>query len=180
MKRILLLSIVSLFILSCSDKLSESKVEDLVNECLAKNPAYGQSILKSGKIPYLSEEDIKIYQNLEKKGFLKLESKVVKSGWFTNEYHQVTLTEKSQPFVIETNTYGEVKANNIKLFTYKLDKVGAIKETPSMNIAEVRVTYKKDEKTPFYDLFETDKTDFITKRIMLSKTENQGWIYCEN
>jgi hypothetical protein len=180
MKRILLLSVISLFSISCSDKLSESKVEDLVNECLTKKPIYGQRILESGKVSYLSEENIKKYQELEKKGFLKIEEKVVNSGWFTNKYHQVTLTDKTQPFIIETDSYGETKSNIVKLFTYKLEKVGTIQEIPSLNIAEVSVTYKKDAITPFYDLFETDKTDFIIKKIAINKTENKGWIYCEN
>ncbi len=34
-----------------------------------------------------------------------------------------------------------------------------------------------EEKTPFYDVFETDKTEFKTEKILLRKTENQGWIY---
>jgi hypothetical protein len=180
MKRILVLSIISLFSLSCSDKLSESKVEDLVNECLAKNPVYGRSIIQSGKVSYLSEDEIKKYQDLDKKGFLKIEGKVVKNGWFTKKYQQVTLTQKTQPFITETKEYGETKSNIVKLFTFKLDKVGSIQEIPSMNIAQVSVTYKKDEKTPFYDVFEDDKTDFITKKITLKKTENKGWIYCDN
>lgn len=180
MKRILLLSILSLFFISCSDKLTESKVEDLVNECLTKNPIYGQSILRSGKTSYLSEDDVIKYKELEKNGFLKIEEKVVKSGWYTDKYQLITLSNKSKPFIIETKEYGEAKANTVKLFTYKLDKVGSIQEIPSMNVAEVSVTYKKDAKTPFYDLFETDKTDFITKKIVIKKTENKGWIYCEN
>ena len=122
MKRIILLLVISLFSISCSDKLSESKVEDLINECLTKNPIYGQSILKSGKVSYLSEENIKKYEELEKQGFLKIEEKVVKSGWFTNKFHLVALTDKAQPFVIETNSYGETKSNKVKLFTFKLDK----------------------------------------------------------
>ena len=48
-----------------------------------------------------------------------------------------------------------------------------------MNIAEVTVTFLKDNKTPFYDALEQDKTDFETKKISLKKTENKGWVYCE-
>lgn len=58
-------------------------------------------------------------------------------------------------------------------------KLVSIQEIPSMNIAEVSVTYKKEDKTPFYDVLEKDKTDFNTKKIALKKTENNGWIYCE-
>jgi hypothetical protein len=172
---VFILTILSLF--SCSDNLTESKVEELVNDCLSKNPIYGQSILESGRVNYLSNENIKNYQELEKKGYLKIEEKTHRSGW---KSHQIELTDKAKPYILETNNYGETISNKIKLFTHKLDKVGSIQEIPSMNIAEVSVTYKKDEKTPFYDLMEIDKTDFIIKKIGIKKTENKGWIYCEN
>ena len=109
MKKVINLFVILLIFQSCSDKLTESKVEDLINECSMKNPIYGQSILKSGKVSYLSDDDIKKYQELEKKGFLKIEEKIEKSGWFTKKYNQVTLTEKSQQFIIETISYGYTK-----------------------------------------------------------------------
>ena len=81
--------------------------------------------------------------------------------------------------VIIGNLVDDVNEKYVKLYTNKLDKVGSIQEIPSMNIAEVSVTYKKEDKTPFYDVLEKDKTDFNTKKIALRKTENNGWIYCE-
>ena len=62
MKKVINLFVILLIFQSCSDKLTESKVEDLINECSMKNPIYGQSILKSGKVSYLSDDDIKKYQ----------------------------------------------------------------------------------------------------------------------
>ena len=64
MKKVINLFVILLIFQSCSDKLTESKVEDLINECSMKNPIYGQSILKSGKVSYLSDDDIKKYQEL--------------------------------------------------------------------------------------------------------------------
>ena len=180
MKRILFLGSLSLLTISCSNKLSESKVEKLVNECLEKNPTYGQGIIRTGKISYMSDEDVKIYQELAKKGLLTIENKEVKDGWYTSKFQMVTLTDKSKSYVIETkDNYGDSKSNYVKLYTNKLDKVGSIQEIPSMNVAEVTVTFKKDAKTPFYDLLEKDKTDFNTRKIGIKKTENNGWVYCE-
>ena len=128
----------------------------------------------------MSEEEIKQYQELQKKGLLTIESKEEKNGWFTNKFQLIALTDKSKTYVIESKDISEnVKTNYVKLYTNKLDKVGSIQEIPSMNIAEVSVTYKKEDKTPFYDVLEKDKTDFNTKKIALRKTENNGWIYCE-
>ncbi len=92
----------------------------------------------------------------------------------------ITLTDKSKPFVTESKTNSNnTTVNSIRLYTKKIDKVGSIQEIPSMNMAEVKIIYKKDDKTPFYDELEGDKTDFITKNIMVKKTENKGWVYCD-
>ena len=81
-----------------------------------------------------------------------VEKKEEKYGWMIRNYYQIELTEKCKPYVIETNKYSETNSNKIKLFTYKLDKVGSIQEIPSMNIAEVSVTYKKDAKSRVCDI----------------------------
>ncbi|MCO7332914.1 hypothetical protein NHN08_10455, partial [Riemerella anatipestifer] len=70
MKKTLFLSVLSLLTISCSDNLSESKVKSLVNECLEKDPIYGKGVIRSGKVSYMSEEDINQYQELQKKGLL--------------------------------------------------------------------------------------------------------------
>lgn len=180
MKKLLFLSALSVFALSCSDKLSESKVKKLVNECLEKKPVEGQGYVRTGKVSFLLSRNINEYKELEKKGLLKMESIEEKEGFFTNKYELVALTDKSKPYVIDTKDVDENgKGNYVKLYTNKIDKVGSIQEMPSMNMAEVSVTFKKDDKTPFYDALETDKTDFYTKKIMFKKTENNGWVYCD-
>ena|SRR5690606_19606588 len=180
MKKLLFITILGLILTSCSDKLTESKVEKLVNNCLEKNPSYGTQTLKSGKVSYLSENAVAQYEELANKGLLTIEKKEEKSGWFTNKYHLISFTDKSKPYIIESKESSkDTKTNKIRLYTNKLDKVGGIQEIPSMNISEVSVTYKKSDKTPFYDVLETDKTDFNNKKIRLKKTENKGWIYCD-
>jgi hypothetical protein len=179
MKKFLIILIASIFTLSCTNKLSESKVEEELNECLKNDPIYGKSIIVSGIVSNISFDKIKIYRELERLGFIKIEKKIFSSKWILSRYNLITITNKAKPFIIDTKDYGEYKSNYIRLYSYKLDKIGSIQEIPSLNTAEVTVTYKKDLKTPLYDIFETDKTDFITKKINFNKTENQGWIYCE-
>lgn len=49
----------------------------------------------------------------------------------------------------------------------------------TLNMAEVSITYRKDDNTRFYVLTGSEKTDFITKKIRLKKAEKKGWIYFE-
>lgn len=181
MKNILTLLLICLFTFSCSDKLSVSKVENIVNECLEKSPKYGEADLYSGTTPRYSSENLRKYQDLQKNGYLKLENKEYQRRWYTEKYQEITLSDKSKPYIITTEeTAGSnTKTNIVKLYTLKLDKVGAIREIPARNIAEVEVTYIKENKTPLYDFMETDKTNYISRIIRLKKTENNGWIYCE-
>lgn len=179
MKKLFVFVVLSLCTLSCSDKLTESKVEKLVNECLSKRPSYGKNTIKTGKVNFLSKEAVSTYEKLQSKGLLTIEEKPAVER-YSFKYHLITLSDKAKPFVLESNkNTNNTTVNTIRLYTKKIDKIGSIQEIPSMNMAEVSVTYKKDDKTPFYDLIENDKTDFITKKIRLKKTENNGWVYCE-
>lgn len=179
MKNVIKSLIIFLLLISCNNKLSESKVERLVDDCLTKNPKYETYNLETGKVEYLYDNQFKSYLQLQDSGFLKIEILKGKFGMY-GQYYQIELTEKSKPFVIETKEYGEKNSNKIKLFNYKLDKVGSIQEIPSMNMAEVSITYKKEDKTPFCKFFEKDKSDFVETKIGLTKTENKGWIFCDN
>lgn len=118
---------------------------------------------------------------MESKGLVKIEETTEKNGYFTNKYHIVSLTEKAKPFIIETkeSSFSDNKTNIIKLYTLKADEIGNIVEIPSFNAAEVKVTFKKEDKTPFYEFMAKDKTDFEVKSITLMKTENNGWVYCQ-
>lgn len=178
MKKLIAVTAFSLITLSCSDKLSESKVEKLVNECLSKRPSYGSNTLQTGKVNYLSKEAIATYEQLQSKGLLNIVEKLPEEK-YSFKYHLITLTDKAKPFVLESESNKNTTINTIRLYTKKIDKVGSIQEIPSMNMAQVSITYIKDDKTPFYDVIERDKTDFITKKIMVKKTENNGWVYCE-
>ena len=180
MKKLLLVSLLSLLAFSCSDKLTESKTEKLINECLEIDPLYGKGIIKTGKISFSSDEDKLKMEDLVKKGLIITEDKEDKGSLFNSKYTLVSLTDKAKPYILESKeSYGGNTIHKVMLYSKKIDKIGSIQEIPSMNIAEVTVTFLKDNKTPFYDALEQDKTDFETKKISLKKTENKGWVYCE-
>ena len=179
MKKLIAATAFSLLALSCSDKLTESKVEKLVKECVSKKPAYGTNILETGKVQFLKKETLATYEKLQSKGLLTIDEKPAEHK-YSFKYHVITLTDKSKPFVIESNTNtNNTTLTSIRLYTKKIYKVGSIQDIPSMNMAEVKIISNKDDKTPFYDELERDKTDFITKNIMVKKTENKGWVYCD-
>lgn len=175
MKKII--TAIPLLLLSCSDKLSESKIEKLVNECLSKEPSYGIVDLTAGKLSLLTKDEISIYNKLQSKGLLTIVEKPAKES-YSSGYRFVTLTDKAKPFVLNSYTRGDANVYTIKLYSKKVDLIGAIQEIPAMNVARVQVTYKKDDKTPFYDELESNKTEFVIKNITLKKTENKGWVYC--
>ena len=177
MKKIIIAIPLLLFSLSCSDKLSELKVEKLVNECLSKEPSYGTVALTAGKLNLLTKDEMSIYDKLQSKGLLTIVEKPAKQS-YSSGYRFVTLTNKAQPFVLNSYSRGDATIYTIKLYSKQVDLIGAIQEIPAMNVARVQVTYKKDNKTPFYDELENNKIEFVIKNITLKKTENKGWIYC--
>lgn len=179
-KSLIVVFLVAIAGVSCSDKLTEAKVKKIVNSCLEKAPLHGTHKLQSGKRTSLTKSEEEQYQKLAEKGLLTIEQKEEHSRWFTSKYHLISLTDKSKDYIIESEEgYGGNHTHKIRLYTYELDEVGGIQEIPAMNVCEVSLTYKKSDKTPFYDALESDKTDFIKKKIVLKKTENKGWIYCD-
>lgn len=168
-----------LSIISCSDKLTESKVKKLVDECLEKKPSYGTSIIETGKLKYIGER-LETFNALQEKGLLNIEKREIGNVYYKQTEYLISLTDKAKPFIIESKDYYSGNTQHIvRLYTFKLSEIGAIQEIPAMNAADVGVTYKKEDKTPFYDILEKDKTDFKTKKIMIKKTENKGWVYCD-
>jgi hypothetical protein len=182
MKKIIIYIFVIVSLISCSDKLTESKVEELLASCLETNPVIETSELITGKrlIGYeLGTTELKKLVELEKQGYVKLvyseEKKLI-----TYQYCTITLTPKSSPYIISTLNIGDENHNKIKLYRNILDKVGTIQEVPAYNGAYVKITYKKVDTTPFFKHYSNDLNDKSEQRVSLKKTENKGWIYCEN
>ncbi len=188
MKKVVLAIVLGLIFVSCSsDKLTEGKVEDLFNECLDKNTRekyetitiqIGDKVELSCLNPYgLNIED---YSLLNENGFIKQENIRKKGSWTCDIYCKVSLTDKmKKEFILDSSKRDKYKWHTIKLCKYKLDKVNSIRLIPQFNIAEVKITLKKVDKTPLYNILQKDAPEFIEKKISLTKTENKGWVYCE-
>ncbi len=190
MRKVVLAIVLGLIFVSCSsDKLTEGKVEDLVNECLDKNTRekYETTTIKTGdKVKLSSEngyyklivEDYSLYSLLNEKGFIKQEN-IKKQGRY-DIYCKVSLTDKmKKEFILDSRKSDEYEWHTIKLCRYEVDKVNSIQLIPQFNVAKVKVTLKKVDKTPLYDILQKDEPEFKEENIELTKTENKGWIYCE-
>lgn len=198
MKKLLLLA---LLICSCgSDNLSNSKAEDIISDCLEKEPIQRTVSIRLNKNKITGDELIK-YEELKEDGYIEITStennvkKPVKgksndplAEWryeaelrrynrnYKNAY-DIKLTDKAENH-IET---APEKSNSVKIkaFRYEVDKVLEVQEIPAMNTAKVKVQYKAVDITPFAILSRKDPTEFWVKDITMMKTSN-GWKYCDD
>ena len=172
---ILLLTLLTVTLTSCSDKLTESKVRTLINECTSK-PLEIIAPISLGKLTFSSEKRFNIYRKLEENGLISVTKK--KEKFFTK--YDVSLTEKAKPYITEAKKKGKYGYTaKVLLCRYEIEKNGNIQNIPSTNSAEVKVTFKKIEKTPFDELLTKNQSDSLEKTILIKKTENNGWVYCE-
>jgi len=191
MKKIIVISLFLVLSVSCSDELTNSKAEDIISDCLDENPKIGKELMYVGNKRFYTNKnsDIKrlaFFQKLKKKGYLKIET--VSSNKRNNHVtYNISFTDKAKDFVLVSNVKninsffgGSAKQRqaSVKTFEYEVDEVKEVHEIPSMNTAEVTVIYEKTKKTPFYGL-ENDKSEFKTSKVILRKTTDNGWKYCE-
>lgn len=198
MKKILILA---LFICSCgSDNLSNSKAEDIISDCLEKEPILRTVTIRLNKNRITGDELTK-YEKLKKDGFLKMESlknnikKPIKkksddplAQWryeaelrnynrnYKNAYN-LKLTREAEKHI--ENAPENSNSVKMKMFRYEVDKVLEVQEIPAMNKAKVKVQYKAVDITPFASLSRKDPAEFWVKDITMTKTSN-GWKYCDN
>ena len=188
MKKILAFLALGLLLGACSGKLSSSKAEDLIEESLKEKPMYGEIIIYTGDAlkpsSLFSEEKAKLYDKLNEDGYLKIsvvEKPVLdwlgkpKEGEF-ERFFSISLTDKSKDYLLETKkSYSDgAYENTMRTYTAEVDKVSDIHIIPEINIAEVKATFIKKDKTPFF-IFEEDQTEFLVKHVEFQKTEDKGW-----
>ena len=182
MKKIILIALLSVITASCSDNLSNSQAEKIISTCLEKNPLretvkfeYGERIIYNK-----NKEEFEKLKELEKGGYLKIDSLGVKKVRYYGKYpnYNIELLEKSKEFILEQTESNKKQYVRLLAFNYKVDEVKEVHEIPSMNAAEVRVNYKKVNITPFAILSNENTTDFKIKKLGFAKTSN-GWRYCE-
>ena len=187
MKKILVFLALGFLLGACSDKLTSSKAEDLVEESLKKEPIYGKVTIYTGEFEdkYLTQNQVLLYEKLQEDGYLKI-STIEKPvlDWRgnpregeTEKFYSISLTDKSKEYLLGSNRvlfHKSAYENVMKTYTAEVDKVTDIHIIPEMNMAEAKATFVKKDKTPFF-IFEEDQTEFLVKNVGFQKTEDKGW-----
>ncbi len=180
--KILSFSILIASVISCSDNLSNSKAEDIIIECLEKEPyrktvkfQYGERLIFNK-----NKEEFEKLKKLEKDGLLKIDSLGIKKVRYYGKYpnYNIELLEKAKEYIIEQTESNEKLYVELLAFDYKVDEVKEVHEIPSLNAAEVRTNFKKVNITPFSILSNENTSDFKIRKLSFKKTSN-GWRYCE-
>ena len=202
MKRILLVLVILILQCSCdSGKLTNSKAEKIISECLAITPSEQQAFMQLGNVGFTKSQkkEVNLYEKLKDQGFLKLtliERQKIKSfprsddplvQWrrdaekrrqekYIAEY-TVELTKKSEIYVVGTK--GNSTGVRLRAFNYIVDEVLEVQEIPELNMAKIKVRFKAADLTPFAELSLKQNSEVVVKHINMTNTSN-GWQYCDN
>lgn len=183
MKKIVLTTLVVFIISACgSDKLTNSKAEKIINICLDKKPIQRYGNIKTGEIlidmsgePH--RQKVKLYKKLEDEGFLTFKLTGKKSSIYKGaKFYNLTLMDKAKEYIDPSKTSGDYYM--LYAYRYEVDEVIEIQETPSFNIASVKVKLKAVDITPLSIL---PGANLQTERIetyQFKKTDS-GWKYCD-
>lgn len=183
MKNILLL-LIFIALYSCgSDNLSNSKAEDIITECLEKEPLQRSTSFTIKKATFgIKDHDLELlqkYLKLKEDGFIEMELiKEITKGWRKGyKEYSIKLNEKAMVYLNEVPENGQTAY--AKTFRYEVEKVLEVQEKPSLNTAIVKVQFKAVDITPFSVFSPKDPTEFWIKDLKMTKTSN-GWKYCDN
>jgi hypothetical protein len=191
MKRILAFLVLGLLLGSCSDKLTDSKAEKLIQESLGKEPIEDNVKIETGEEIMFSYRNFiseKCYNNLKEGGMIEM-ILIRKKPWSDERYYSIQLTDKGKQYIADPEVK-EDKRNNYKLYTMKshsirFNKVEEIHLIPEHNMAYVKASFKI-EKTPFFILKELNNVitsnreyiedgDIFYKQVTFRKLEGKGW-----
>ena len=187
MKKVLLFFVLGALLVSCSDKLTTSKAEKLIEEKLKEKPVERYVTLNTGDSIkfYVSDgnkAEIEAYESLQKEGFIKMSLVEEYESYYPNSMnyiYSIHLTDKGKKCVKDTykSSNGKYTENKVMYCRAVLDTVDEIYIVPSINMAEAKATFKI-EKTPFAVLeddkyfLEDIKSDV---KIGFQKGEKNGW-----
>ena len=187
MKKVLLFFVLGALLVSCSDKLTTSKAEKLIEEKLKEKPVERYVTLNTGDSIkfYVSDgnkAEIEAYESLQKEGFIKMSLVEEYESYYPNSMnyiYSIHLTDKGKKCVKDTyiSSNGKYTENKVMYCRAVLDKVDEVYIVPSINMAEAKATFKI-EKTPFAVLeddkyfLEDIKSDV---KIGFQKGEKNGW-----
>jgi hypothetical protein len=191
MKRILAFLALGLLLGSCSDKLTDSKAEKLIQESLGKEPIEDNVKIETGEeimFSYHNSISEECYNNLKEGGMIEM-ILIRKKPWSDERYYSIQLTDKGKQYIADPEVK-EDKRNNYKLYTMKshsirFNKVEEIHLIPERNMAYVKASFKI-EKTPFFILKELNNVitsnreyikdgDIFYKQVTFRKLEGKGW-----
>lgn len=177
-----------LTIFSCSDELTKSKAESIIEDCFDLDPNVSVVSILEGKTTFYyknktSLEKLEKMKSLQSQGFISLDSINGRKG--RSVIYDIKILEKSKPF-IDTNEkrdkrlsglFGNKVSKYFRTCEYIIEDVLEVQEIPAMNGARVKLKLKKTNTTPF-QILSKDMPDFKEKSLTLRKTSD-GWKYCD-
>ncbi|ATA75498.1 MULTISPECIES: hypothetical protein [Capnocytophaga] len=182
MKKVILFLVLIFALYSCgTDKLTEAKVKDLVQACIEKEPQKdvvdAEITLGEGQLlatMLRKSDNEKNYLQLSDEKLIDFEK--TNQMLFGQSKYNISLTEKGKQYVTRT----EKNKTWVRCLSLKLSEVEEIHENPSTNTAEVKLVFRKENKTPFHILLSDDlKSDEPIKRTMSFRKTNEGWKLCD-
>ncbi|PWL38117.1 hypothetical protein DKG77_07435 [Flagellimonas aquimarina] len=202
MKRTIMILCFSLLVFSCdSGKLTNSKAEDIISDCLESEPEDRSVSIKINKVQFSKnqKEEVLKYEELRDDGYLELtliekpklkplsnsndplaswrrEAEIRRQERYYKEY-DISLTKKAEDFIVKARENSNFVT--LKTFNYEVDEVLEVQEIPTMNTAKVKVKFKAVDLTPFAILYKKDPSKLWIDDVSMSKTSN-GWKYCDD
>lgn len=180
--RYLLALLLSILFFSCgSDELGNSKAKKILADCLKQKPEQRWASFRVGKATFRNQdydnELLDKYIQLMEEGYLEMELIREFKSFYKQKEYSIKLTEKSLEYMEKVpENSGNARA---KAFNYVVDEVLEVHETPATNTAEVRVSFKADDVTPFAVFYPKDPNEFWVEKLRFTKTSN-GWKYCDD
>ena len=183
MKKILVFLAIGLLLGSCSDKLTSSKAEKLIQETLEKEPVQGEESIKIGdKVEFIGydfivKEKLKPYEKLKDEGMIEMISKG--KSKYGDPIYSIQLTDKGKQYLLRVEDNGGYKQHIMKTYSTTLDKVDELHIIPEQNSARALVFFKI-EKTPFFVLENSEiqgriKENVVKRALDFRKLEEKGW-----
>ena len=183
MKKILAFLTIGLLLGACSDKLTSSKAEKLIQEALKKEPVQGEESIKIGDEvefighDFIVKENLKPYKRLKEEGMIQMVDKGISR--YDTPLYSIQLTDKGKQYLLRIEDDGKYKQYIMKTYSATLDRVDELHVIPEQNSARALVSFKI-EKTPFFVLenLETQeriKENLVKRALSFRKLEEKGW-----
>ena len=183
MKKILAFLTIGLLLGACSDKLTSSKAEKLIQEALEEKPVQGEESIKIGDevefsgYDFIVKEELKPYEKLKEEGMIEMVYKGINR--YDAPFYSIHLTDKGKQYLLRIEDVGKYNQHIMKTYSASLDKVDELHVIPEQNSARALVFFKI-EKTPFFVLEnlktqERIKENLVKRALSFRKLEEKGW-----